>query len=125
MNPRKLIATAALTVGSVFGAATCYEPSPYWDGGYDVSGFCRENPEECYGDIGGDCVDDFDCIDGFCCQSKNCGGGMCTYRCDTNADCPNAMSCEHGNCFFACNEDRDCGTGQKCEHGHTICEYGH
>lgn len=103
-------------------AAACGSPSPYWQGG-SVDELCREEPQECDGDIGGACFDDLDCFDGICCTDKNCGDGMCTYRCDADADCPESMLCEHHVCFFACDSDGDCGPGQKCEHGKTICEY--
>jgi hypothetical protein len=90
-------------------------------GGVDV--YCRDNPGDCPGEIGGGCFDDRDCLDGICCQSDHCGGGMCTYPCGSDVDCPESMGCEHGVCFFYCAGKDGCGPGQKCEHGNTVCEY--
>ena len=107
----------------LFGSATCDDDDgPYWGGG-DPDPLCRSNPADCPGDIGGFCDFDEDCDDGACCRDNNCGGGMCTYFCRGNVDCPYNMLCEHGYCFFTCAHDNDCGPGQQCEHGETICEY--
>jgi len=85
---------------------------------------CRFDPAGCGGDVGGNCIDDRDCAEGFCCQeSANCGGGMCTYDCESDADCPDFMACEHDVCFFRCDDDLDCAEGQGCEHGNTVCEW--
>ena len=43
--------------------------------------------------------------------SDNCGGGMCTLRCDRDLDCPEDMLCEHETCFFGCASDEDCADG--------------
>lgn len=102
--------------------AACDSRSDFFDGD-EVDTFCREHPGDCEGEIGGDCDVTDDCFDGFCCRDKNCGGGMCTYRCSDDRDCPDSMLCEHDACFFRCDDDRDCGPGQECEHGKTICEY--
>lgn len=86
--------------------------------------YCRFDPGECGGGIGGDCVFDEDCQDGFCCrEDSNCGGGMCTYACRSDADCPASMRCQHDICFFSCSIDDDCASGQRCEHDNTICEW--
>ncbi len=122
MNTRRLTATVLCLPLLAIAAATCGSPSPYWNG-YAVDLYCRENARDCFGDIGGDCDDDFDCVDGECCKDGHCGGGMCTYRCDGDRDCPDEMLCEHGHCFFACGHDDDCSADQRCEHGHSICEY--
>jgi len=106
----------------LFAAATCDDRSDTYEGG-DVDTHCRENPGDCEGDVGGDCASTDDCSDGLCCRDKNCGGGMCTYSCGNNGDCPSSMLCEHGYCFFTCGADRNCGPGQSCEHGETVCEY--
>jgi hypothetical protein len=94
------------------------------DGDGDGLFLCRETPDQCVGDIGGECDEDSDCVDGECCKDKNCNGGMCTYRCDDDRDCPEGMLCEHKYCFFECDRDDDCGPDQSCEHDRTICEYG-
>jgi len=90
---------------------------------------CDDGPEHCRydplcgGGIGSFCDDDRDCYAGFCCDSGNCGGGMCTYACHDDFDCPSDMLCEHDTCFFSCQSDRDCAEGQSCEHGETVCEW--
>ena len=84
--------------------------------------YCRFDPG-CGGGIGATCRSYDDCSDGFCCDSGNCGGGMCTYRCDVDADCPPEMACEHDVCFFTCRSDADCARGMSCEHGNTVCEW--
>lgn len=85
---------------------------------------CRFEPDSCGGALGGNCVTDSDCLSGFCCdEDANCGGGMCTISCDSDADCPSYMACEHDICFFACESDLDCAVGQSCEHGDTVCEW--
>ncbi len=117
----KALAVVLLVAGATVGA--CGGPSAYFDGDGDVDLDCRAEPEDCDGDIGGACMDDFDCSDGVCCKDKNCGGGMCTYLCESDVECPDTMSCEHGYCFFKCGEDAECGPGQSCEHSKTICEY--
>ena len=107
----------------VLGMVGIVGPFAYFEGGGEVDPYCRENPGDCEGEIGGDCRDDLDCFDGTCCKDKNCGDGMCTYLCNSDGECPSNMRCEHDTCFFECGSDADCGPGQKCEHGKTICEY--
>jgi hypothetical protein len=108
---------------ALFMYAACDgDPNPRWDGG-DIDPNCRMFPQDCAGEIGGDCVYDEDCSDGVCCRDDHCGRGTCTYFCDVHADCPSEMRCEHGYCFFLCSRDSDCGPGQNCEHGETVCEY--
>lgn len=104
-------------------SATCGSGgAPYYEGG-EIDLYCRDNPRDCFGEIGGDCGVTEDCIDGNCCRDKECGNGMCTYFCDGDFDCPDVMNCEHGYCFFRCSDDDECGPGQKCEHSKTVCEY--
>ena len=69
--------------------------------------------------------EDDDCESEYCCGSGNCGGGMCTYPCRDDLDCPDSMACEHDTCFFRCDRDVDCAPGESCEHGDTVCEWGH
>jgi hypothetical protein len=103
--------------------AACDDRDEYFGGGgVDLS--CRGTPQDCPGEIGGDCRVDEDCSEGACChEGNNCGGGMCLYLCGHDADCPAEMLCQHGYCFFRCSSTADCGPGQSCEHGNTICEY--
>lgn len=106
--------------------ATCGDARSdrYFDDVGSPDTFCRENPADCFGEIGGGCDRTDDCADGVCCRDeKNCGGGMCLYICDDDRDCPANQGCEHGYCFFSCSRDEDCGRGQSCEHGKTVCEY--
>jgi len=84
---------------------------------------CRLDPEACLGYPGGFCEDERDCRAGTCCTSNNCGGGMCTYTCDEDVDCPPTMRCKHDTCFYACESDLDCASGMSCEHDNTICEW--
>jgi hypothetical protein len=85
---------------------------------------CRYHPASCAGGVGAFCDVDRDCISGFCCtKESNCGGGMCTFACRGDRDCPPDMACEHDVCFFRCSSDRDCAVGQSCEHGHSVCEW--
>ncbi len=110
----------------IAGSATCNDDRSdrYDPGGSGPDTFCRENPEDCAGEIGGACRTTDDCDDGVCCRDDgNCNGGMCLYRCSDDRDCPSNMLCEHDHCFFRCDSDADCGRGQSCEHGNTICEY--
>jgi len=111
---------------ALFLVAACHQPSDTFTGDGEVDSFCRENPRDnsCDGEIGGPCDRTDDCYDGVCCtEDKNCGGGMCLYRCDDDRDCPTNQRCEHHYCFFSCDRDSDCGPGQSCEHHETICEY--
>lgn len=90
----------------------------------DSSNTCRLFPDDCFdGRAGAFCESDRECR-GFCCtDGANCGGGMCTYACDIDEDCPFDMGCEHNVCFYLCDDDLDCAEGQRCEHGNTVCEW--
>lgn len=110
----------------IVAAATCgnSRSDRFVGGDSEPDTFCRENPGDCFGEIGGRCDVTDDCDDGVCCRDdKNCDRGMCLYRCSDDRDCPRNQLCEHDHCFFTCSDDRDCGPGQSCEHGDTICEY--
>lgn len=120
----RLVAVSALI--SLPAAASCGRGgSPYYQGqgAGNVDPTCSLDPVACGGLIGGRCSVDEDCLDGICCEDKNCGPGTCTFLCNGDADCPVEMLCEHGFCFFRCDDDSDCGPNQGCEHGETICEY--
>ncbi len=75
------------------------------------------------GSLDAPCYTSYDCATGFCCTSPPCRGGMCTYPCRSDPDCPYGMRCDGGACFFACLYDSDCAWGQTCKKGHTICQY--
>ena len=107
----------AAAIGFLF-ACTPYG-YPYNDG-YDR---CRFEPDECPGGIGGFCDDDDECQTDFCCDLRECDGGMCTFRCDEHDDCPGDMRCEHGVCFLECDDNDDCANGMTCAHGHKVCEW--
>jgi hypothetical protein len=85
---------------------------------------CRFDPASCTnGEAGAFCLTDHDCI-GICCTARsNCAGGMCTYACRDDRDCPLNMACEHDVCFYRCEYDTDCAFGQSCEHDNTVCEW--
>jgi len=90
---------------------------------YDDDWDCSYDPRNCdSGDLGAYCHSNAECDTGWCCESKECGGGMCTYSCDRDNDCPADMGCEHHTCFFYCHNDNDCAAGQKCEHKR-VCEW--
>ncbi len=89
----------------------------------DSSDTCRFEPAFCEdGRAGAFCNNDRDCR-GTCCTTGNCGGGMCTYSCFDDRDCPSDMGCEHNVCFYYCRYDDDCAVGQRCEHDNTVCEW--
>jgi hypothetical protein len=73
--------------------------------------------------VGAGCGAPGQCPSGYCCRSSQCGGGMCTYPCSNNAQCPYGTLCADGACFWACSSDANCGAGQACRHGHTVCQY--
>ncbi len=102
-----------LLVGLLAGACA---PAP-------GSGPCRLDPLCGGGGIGAFCDRHADCVDGYCCDSDHCDGGMCSLPCDSDVDCPVNMLCEHDTCFYICDSDRDCAAGQECKHGNTVCEW--
>jgi hypothetical protein len=73
--------------------------------------------------LGGACYSAYDCATGYCCVSPPCHGGMCTYACRGDADCPYGTRCDGGACFVVCYYDTDCAWGQTCKKGHTLCQY--
>ena len=99
-RPAKLgAAVAAVLFGALVTASAC--------GGGSIGFECRFNDE---------------CGDGFCCGSSECAGGMCTYACNSDLDCPDDMGCDHGVCFFRCNSNAECPLPFNCVHGHSLCE---
>jgi len=73
--------------------------------------------------MGGACYSPYDCATGYCCTSPACRGGMCTYACRTDYDCPNGSRCDGGSCFWSCVSDAQCAWGQTCKKAHTLCQY--
>ena len=73
--------------------------------------------------LGGACYTSYDCGTGFCCTSPPCRGGMCTYACRSDIDCPYGTRCDGGACFVMCYYDTDCAWGQTCKKGRTLCQY--
>jgi len=90
----------------------------------ESSDSCRLDPEFCGGGTAGAFCDSDDDCQGICCTERgNCGGGMCTFECRDDLDCPSDMGCEHDVCFYLCDVDEACAVGQECEHGDTVCEW--
>jgi hypothetical protein len=83
---------------------------------------CRHTPERCQGGPGGFCSDAADCATELCCELEPCGGGMCTFSCSGDGDCPDPMRCQEGHCFYDCLSVADCADGMLCEAG--LCLYG-
>jgi hypothetical protein len=73
--------------------------------------------------IGAACYAPYNCATNYCCASPPCGGGMCTYPCRRDPECPYGTRCADGACFWACVTDRDCPLGESCKHAHTVCQY--
>jgi hypothetical protein len=71
--------------------------------------------------VGALCRAHADCATGFCCTSPPCGG-MCTYSCRHDVDCPYGTLCADGACFWACTDTLDCAPGYSCKHAHTVCQ---
>jgi hypothetical protein len=116
---------AALTAAlALLLLATCGGREEQWDGDPDPELLCGPDPRNCpEGGIGARCSVSDECADGICCLSGNCGGGMCTYLCGGNGDCPPSMLCDGGFCFYTCRADAECAPGQECERDDTICQY--
>lgn len=99
------------------------------DGGVDAgvgrsSDLCRLSPDDCEdGQAGASCSSNFDCQESCCQDSNNCAGGMCSFSCEDDTQCPADMACEHNICFYRCTQDVDCAPGQSCEHDNTLCEW--
>lgn len=94
-----------LALGALL-SVTCGPPGP-------PTGDCRYDPN-CAGGLGGFCDKDKDCFSGHCCGKDSCAGGMCTYQCKVDANCPQGMLCDGGVCYFACSNPGDCSPGQDC-----------
>jgi len=107
-------AILGLVGGLALGAASC-GPPPIGD--------CRFDPNCGSGGIGAYCGRDSDCFDNHCCKKDECDGGMCSFECDNDGQCPRGMLCEHKTCFFVCGANGECGPGQECKHGGRVCEW--
>jgi len=115
--------TLLVLLAGLFAVTTCGGREETWNGDRDIA-LCGPDPRKCDdGLIGARCGVGDDCADGVCCLSDHCGGGMCTFLCGSQGDCPSGMACEGGFCFYSCTTDTNCGPGQKCEHDHTVCQY--
>ncbi len=73
--------------------------------------------------MGSLCNSAYECSTGFCCASPPCHGGMCTYACRNDLDCPYGTGCDGGACFWICVSDMDCSLSQTCKKGNTLCQY--
>ncbi|MGC4094936.1 MAG: hypothetical protein QM756_44865 [Polyangiaceae bacterium] len=73
--------------------------------------------------VGALCASDWDCATGYCCKAPPCRGGMCSYACRDDFDCPSGTRCDGGTCFWACAVDANCPIGQTCKKAHTVCQY--
>jgi hypothetical protein len=99
---------------AMVGSSGCGGPS---------SNKCRFHPEACHGAAGALCESDHECGAGtYCCTENDCGGGMCTFDCDHDHDCPGDMLCDNNLCFYACDSDADCAPTMKCSHN-DVCKY--
>jgi hypothetical protein len=72
--------------------------------------------------VGAACYAPYNCASNYCCASPPCGGGMCTYPCQRDSDCPYGTLCADGACFWACASDANCAPGWACKHAHTVCQ---
>jgi hypothetical protein len=68
-------------------------------------------------DVGAPCRRNAECSTGYCCTSRACDRGTCTFRCSRDRDCPQSMGCHDGACLPACRDHFDCFSGQRCRHG--------
>jgi hypothetical protein len=89
---------------------------------------CSSNDGPNYGGpgaipMGGACYTVYDCATGYCCTSPPCRGGMCTYACRSDFDCPLGFGCDGGACFWNCRVDSECALGQTCKKAHSLCQY--
>lgn len=105
MSYRWLGSLLGLSLGALL-SVTCGPPAP-------VTGNCRYDPH-CAGGLGAFCDKNADCFSGHCCGKDSCGGGMCTYKCDNDAQCPAGMLCDGGTCYFSCAGPTECANGQDC-----------
>jgi hypothetical protein len=96
----------------------------WWLGGCGVepNERCRLTPERCQGGPGGLCSDAWDCATELCCDLAECGGGMCTFACGGDTDCPSPMRCQLGYCFYDCTSAEDCADDMLCQEG--VCLHG-
>ena len=75
--------------------------------------------------LGGICVFDDDCADGWC--NGSYAGGYCSTECDADSDCPEAGKCfpdplsKTKMCWKGCSFNGDCRADQFCAEGVNIC----
>jgi hypothetical protein len=65
--------------------------------------------------LGGKCVDDEDCRDGYFCVDGKCA------QCRVQADCPVGQVCQEGECVQGCPPDDRCESGGTCCPGDYEC----
>jgi hypothetical protein len=69
-----------------------------------------DDDDDHYGDTGAPCDDDEQCMD-RCARGPDWPGGMCTYECNTDEDCPGGTACvdrSGGVCAVLCEVNDDC-----------------
>jgi hypothetical protein len=81
-----------------------------------VASACGDDDGDHRGSFGDGCADDRDCAE-RCVKGGDWPGGMCTYRCNEDRDCPPGTACvdkEGGVCAFTCSRSGDCPAGYGC-----------
>lgn len=71
---------------------------------------CGDDDDENFGDVGAPCESSAECR-GRCARGGDFPGGMCTYECARDEDCPRGTACvsrEGGICAVICERHSDC-----------------